>query len=212
MTSSFVVLGLSLFAISPVVSFAQLERNQLAAFTVADFTRPSPGQFVSGWNAGTKITQTSRAGVGQSLEYRYALLANSSVGLLYSRTPTDSKLIVPSSSPDIWPITRNEFDLLFTHRTKPLEHGIFSPYGSAGAGAIVLDGGKSESGLDGQFAWVAGGGADFRISRRISLRIGLTADILRASTYSDPTYRSSWTVMAEPKIGFVLPITWPERL
>jgi hypothetical protein len=209
--SSFVVLVLALFVISPVVCFSQSERNQLAALTVADFTRPSPGDFVSGWNAGTKITQFSRAGVGQSLEYRYLLRGNTSAGLLYSRTPTDSKLVVPNSSPDIWPITRNEFDVLLTQEMKPLMHGLFSPYGTAGAGAIVLNGGKSESGLDAQFAWVAGGGADIRISYRIRLRIGCTADILKASTFSDPTYRSSWTAMAEPRIGFVLPLSWRSR-
>jgi hypothetical protein len=200
-----VVVFAFLFPAVCVPGFAQQGRGELATSAVASFTRPSPGEFVSGWNAGTRITQASRAGVGQSLEYRYFLRGNSSAGLLYSRTPTDSKLIVPGSPLNIWPLSRNEFDLLFTRRLRPLAHGILLPYGAAGGGAIVLNGGASESGLDRQAAFVAAGGGDIRVSRQLRLRIGLTADILKASTYSDPTYRSSWTVMAQPKVGFVLP-------
>lgn len=183
----------------------------MAVFTVADFTKSSPGEFVSGWNAGTHIVQASRAGVGQSLEYRRLLWGNNSGSFVYTRTPTDSKLILPGNSFDIWPITRSELDLLFTRPLKrPASHG-FSPYVSAGAGAIVLNGGKSESGLDRQFAFVLGAGQDVAVASRFRLRIGFTADILKASTYSDQTYRSSWTAMAVPRIGLVMPIGRPAR-
>jgi opacity protein-like surface antigen len=183
----------------------------------ADFTRASPGEFVAGWNAGTSIVQSSRAGLGESLEYRHLLWGSNSAGLLYSRTPTDSELHVPQSAlipqryVDSWSITRNEFDLLFTHQLKWEARGRISPYGAAGAGGIMLNGGKSESGFDKQFAYVAGGGADIKIPFRIRLRLGMTTDILKASTYGDVTYRSSWTMMAEPRIGFVIPLGMPER-
>ena len=211
MNYSAVVAFLFLFPTIFAVGFAQTERSEVTASAVADFTRPSPGAFVSGWNAGTNITQTSRAGVGGSLEYRYALRGNNSADLLYSRTPTNSKLVLPANSEDIWPISRNEFDLLFTHRLRPLLHGLFSLYGAAGAGGILLNGGKTESGFDKQFAFVAGGGGDIRVAYRLRLRVGLTTDFLKASTYSDITYRSSWTSMAEPRIGFVVPLGMTER-
>jgi hypothetical protein len=192
-----------------MVCRAQSERNQLAVFTVADFTKPSPGEFVSGWNAGTHIVQTNRAGIGQSLEYRRWLWGSNGGSLVYTRTPTDSKLSLPGNAFDIWPITRSEFDLLFTRQLTHLASRRFSPYGQAGAGAIVLNGGKTESGLDRQFAYVAGAGADFKMPWRARLRIGFTTDFLKASTYSDQTYRSSWTAMVSPRIGFVLPIGRP---
>jgi hypothetical protein len=192
-----------------MVCRSQPERNQLAVSTVADFTKPSPGEFVSGWNAGTHIVQTNRAGIGQSLEYQRWLWGSNSGSLVYTRTPTNSKLSLPGNSFDIWPITRSEFDLLFTRQLTRLASRRFSPYGQAGAGAIVLNGGKTESGLNGQFAYVAGAGADIKVPWRARLRIGLTTDFLKAPTYSDRTYRSSWTAMASPRIGFVLPIGRP---
>jgi hypothetical protein len=205
---SILVVYLFLPVIVPILCCAQSGKSEVAAFAIADFTRQSPGEFVSGWNAGTKIVQSSRAGIGQSLEYRRSLWGNNSAGLSYARTPTDSKLILPQNSYDIWPITRNEFDLLYTRRLKPLGRGWLSPYGAAGAGAILLNG-KSESGLDRQFAYVVGGGGDIKIPYRLRLRIGMTMDILKASTYSDTTYRSSWTTIVEPRIGFVVPLGMP---
>jgi hypothetical protein len=35
------------------------------------------------------------------------------------------------------------------------------------------------------------------------LRAGFTVDSFKASTYSDPTYRSTGTIMVEPRIGLV---------
>lgn len=207
---SIFLMYLLLPSVAPILGRAQSQSNEIATFETADFTRPSPGKFVSGWNAGTNIVQASRAGMGQSLEYRRSFRGNNSVGLLYTRTPTDSKLILPQNSYDIWPISRNEFDLLYTRRLKPFSRRWLSPYGTAGAGAILLDG-KKASGLDRQFAYVVGGGGDFRMPHRIRLRVGVTTDVLKASTYSDVTYRSSWTVMAEPRIGFVVPLGWPAR-
>lgn len=196
------------------LAFAQAERNEVAAYAVADFTRTSPGKFVAGWNAGTTITQGASARVGESFEYRLALPRSSSVGLLYSRTPTNAKLFVPQSEliPQryvvSWPVTRNEFDLLYTYRLKPHLHGVLSPYVTGGGGAILLDG-KAASGLDKQGAFVFGGGGDIRIAYRLRLRAGLTTDILKASTYSDRAYRSSWTTVAEPRIGIVVPLGSP---
>lgn len=215
--SKSVVTVAALALLFPSVShpaLAQAGRNEVAAYTVADFSRASTGEFVAGWNAGTTITQGSSARIGESFEYRFALPRNNSVGLLYTCTPTNAKLFVPRSEliPQryvvSWPVTRNEFDLLFTRRLKPHLRGILSPYVAGGGGAILLDG-KAASGLDKQGAFVFGGGGDIRIASRLRLRIGLTTDILKASTYSDRAYRSSWTTVAEPRIGLVVPLGSP---
>jgi hypothetical protein len=79
------------------------------------------------------------------------------------------------------------------------------PYVTAGAGAIALNGGSGPtgSGWDRQAALVGGAGSDVRLTRLITLRAGFTVDSFKALTYSDPTYRSTGTIMVEPRIGLV---------
>jgi hypothetical protein len=79
------------------------------------------------------------------------------------------------------------------------------PYVTSGAGAVALNGGSTgtHSGWDRQAALVGGAGSDVRLSRLITLRAGFTMDSLKASTYSDPSYRSTATIMVEPRIGLV---------
>jgi hypothetical protein len=204
----FAPISLMGFAQSEKAPFTTPEKNQLAAYTTANITRPSAGRFVAGWNAGTDIVQASRAGIGTSLEFRRWVGRGFSAGLLYSRTPTNSKLLVPGCPPLIWAISRNEFDVLLTRQFKPVISGKIAPYATAGGGAILLDG-NAASGLDRQVAYVVGGGSDLKIPLGMRMRVGLTTDILKASTYSDVTYRSSWTTMVEPRFGFVIPLGLP---
>jgi hypothetical protein len=157
--------------IAPILCHAQLERNEVAALAVADFTQPSAGKFVSGWNAGTHITQASRAGIGGSFEYRFWLGNGFAAGLLYTGTPTNSKLTMPDHSVVSWPISRNEIDLLLTRELKTVARRRISPYVTAGGGAIVLNGGKTESGLDRQAAFIVGGGGDIKHPRTAMLPI-----------------------------------------
>jgi hypothetical protein len=97
---------------------------------------------------------------------------------------------------------RYEFDLLWTHEFAPVHRRVV-PYLASGVGAIALNGYSNESGWDGQAALVAGAGSDVRLSRLITLRAGFTVDGLKASTYSDRRYTSAYTVVVEPRIGFV---------
>ena len=80
------------------------------------------------------------------------------------------------------------------------------PYFTSGAGAIALNGSSTgiHSGWDRQAALVGGAGSDVRLSRLITLRAGFTMDAFKASTYSDRNYRSTGTVMVEPRVGLVL--------
>lgn len=172
----------------------------LAAFVTGAITRPSPGVF--NYPIPMRASQTNGTGWGRSAEYRKGIWGRNFAGLLYSETPTNATLYVPRQKPFTWPISRYEFDMLFTHEFAPI-HRRLTPYITSGAGAIALNGHPSESGWDGQWALVGGTGGDIRLSRFVTLRAGFTVDGLKASTYSDRSYRSRYTVMVEPRIGFV---------
>jgi hypothetical protein len=170
----------------------------LAVYVVGAITRPSSGQFSNG----EKITQTNGTGWGRSAEYRTRIRGRNYGGILFSDTPTNSTLYFSGLKPFTWPIRRYEFDLLLTHEFAPVLHRMV-PYVTSGVGAIALNGGSTESGWDRQAALVVGGGGDLQLSRAIILRAGFTVDGLKASTYSDQTYRSTPTIMVAPRIGLV---------
>lgn len=185
------------------------QRVKAGPFTTSDtvttyltgaITKPSTGRF-SYWPQKT-IWQTNGTGWGHAAEYRMRVRGENYAGVLFSDTPTNSTLYVPGQKPFTWSIHRYECDFLWTRQFIWL-HGKALPYVSGGTGAILLNGGRSESGWDGQGAIVGGAGTDARLSRLVTLRLGFTLDSLRASTYSDRSYRSSWTVMVEPRAGIV---------
>lgn len=179
-------------------SLGPLADQSLALYSTASITKPSPGQF----SYGMKIWQTNGTGWGRSVEYRRRIRGSNYGGILFSDTPTNSVLYLPSGTPYSWPIHRYEFDVLWTREFAPIR-GRVVPYVSAGGGAILLDGGHTESGWDRQAALVAGAGSDVRFSRSFVVRAGFTVDGMKASTYSDRFYRSSGTIMVEPHAGFV---------
>ena len=169
-----------------------------ATYLAGSMTKPSPGQSIYG----VKSWQTNGTAWGRSAEYRMKIRGRNYGGILLSDTPTNSTLYLPG--PFSWPIRRYEFDVLWTHEFAPVRHRVV-PYVTAGAGAIALNDGSTgiHSGWDRQAALVGGAGTDVRLSRLITLRAGFTMDSLKASTYSDPTYRSTGTIMVEPRIGLV---------
>jgi len=171
----------------------------LTTYITGSITKPSPGQFNY---SNTKSWQTNGTGWGTSAEYRKKIWGSNYGGVLFSDTPTNSTLYFSWRKPYSWPIRRSEFDILWTYEFAPVRHR-FVPYVTSGAGAIALNGGASQSGWDHQAALVGGAGSDVRLSRMFTLRVGFTMDWLKASTYSDPTYRSAPTVMVGPRIGLV---------
>jgi hypothetical protein len=178
-----------------------LSSNQtLAAYATASITKPSPGQFE--YAIREKAWQTNGTGWGHSAEYRMKIRGGNYGGILFSDTPTNATLYVPGQKPYTWPMRRYEFDVLWTYQFTPVHHRVV-PYVTSGAGAIALNGGSTESGWDAQAALVAGAGSDVRLWRLVTMRVGFTVDSLKASTYSDQRYRSTGTVMVEPRIGFV---------
>ena len=177
---------------------AASSNQTLATYITGSITKPSPGQTIYG----LKLWQTNGTGWGKSAEYRRKIRGRNYGGILFSDTPTNSTLYVSGQELSFWPIHRYEFDVLWTHEFAPVRHRVV-PYVTSGAGAIALDGGSTESGWDRQAALVGGAGSDVRLSRLITLRAGFTMDSFKASTYSDRHYRSTDTVMVEPRIGLV---------
>jgi hypothetical protein len=172
----------------------------LATYITGAITKPSPGQSIYG----VKLWQANGTGWGRAAEYRRKIRGRNYGGILFSDTPTNSTLYVPGQARYSWPIHRYEFDILWTYEFASVLHRVV-PYVTSGAGAIVLNGGSTgiHSGWDRQAALVGGAGSDVRLSRFITLRAGFTMDSLKASTYSDPTYHSTATIMVEPRIGLV---------
>ena len=172
----------------------------LATYIAGSITKPSPGQSISG----VKSWQTNDTGWGTSAEYRMKIRGRNYGGILFSDTPTNATFHLPIGEGFSWPICRYEFDVLWTHEFAPVRHRVV-PYVTSGAGAIALDGGSAgiHSGWDRQAALVGGAGSDVRLSRRTTLRAGFTMDSFKASTYSDRNYRSTSTIMVEPRIGLV---------
>jgi hypothetical protein len=184
-----------------------LGANQtLVAYVTSSITKPSPGQF--NYGIPLKAWQTNGTGWGRSVEYRGKIWGRNFGGLLFSDTSTNATLYVPRQKPFTWPLSRYEFDILWTHEFAPVLHRVV-PYLASGMGAIALNGHSNESGWDGQAALVAGAGSDIRLTRLITLRAGFTLDGLKASTYSDRRYRSDYTVVVEPRIGFVWDFGFP---
>lgn len=175
------------------------EEQTVVEYATVAITKPSNGHF----NGGLHIRQTNGTGWGEAAEYRIRLRGANYGGLLFSHTPTNSTLYLPGQPPFSWPMRRFEFDLLWTHQFAPVRTLRTVPWVTGGVGAIALNGGSNFSGWNAQEPLVAGAGGDVRLSRRITLRVGFTMDALKASTYSDQTYRSTGTVMVEPRIGFV---------
>jgi hypothetical protein len=178
---------------------AAASNQTFATYIAGSITKPSPGQSIYG-----VIWQTNGTGWGTSAEYRMKIRGRNYGGILFSHTPTNSTLYEPGREPFSWPIRRYEFDVLWTHEFAPVRHRVV-PYVTSGAGAIALNGGSTgtHSGWDRQAALVGGAGSDVRLSRLITLRAGFTMDSFKASTYSDPAYRSTGTIMVEPRIGLV---------
>jgi hypothetical protein len=190
-TGNIAILVAGLIVVS-CTSFAQVA--DLAVLGVANFTQKSVGETISGFRG----EQSSRAAAGLSVEYSQ-WWRNNALSIAYTISPTDSKIIYSYGFRDQWAITRNELDLSWIRR---LRRGKVEPFIQAGLGAIVLNGGRA-SGLDRQFALVAGVGADLRVSSHVAFRYGLKLDFLRASNFSDTNYKGGRTFIVEPKFGLV---------
>jgi hypothetical protein len=223
-TCTSVCLGISLRVV--ITSFfylmaASVCRSQssyeIGALGVLNITKSSSGQFVSGPSPFVAFDQSSGTGVGETFQLQ-RWWAKNGVLLSYSKTPTDSVLVVHGdtinwNSVDVinsarctrdgsckWDLTRHEFNVLLARQL--LSGPRNSLQAITGLTAILLDGGKA-SGLDRQFAFAVGAANDHRLSSHLAFRSEFLANFLRASAFSDPTYRPSRTVVIETRVGFI---------
>lgn len=185
---------------------APAAKTEIGIFAENYFTQRSSGHFVSGYS----ISQTMLPGYGGAVEFRRWIGKNDAGSLLFSGTPSASRLYLPNKTSSAWPVKRYEFDLLWSHSLKS-NGGMPWSFIEAGAGAIALDGGNDASGGSGwdrQWPIVVGIGMQCRASRNLSFRFEALIDIMKASTFSDQTYQSSWTFATRPIAGIVLRPIW----
>ena len=185
------------------------QMNSLEGLSGGQYTKPSSGFFP---DQNTHITQKMNAvGLSRGMEYCRDLWSH--VGCLtYFRTPVRSELVYPSGPVASWPVTDTDFNVKFNFPLR-INPGLgLLPYLTVGAGAIMLNGGKTAkqqpglcgSGLNGQGDVLAGGGFDRRLSRSLGIRIDVTFIGLKQTGFSDVTYRSQITDKVQFGFGTVL--------
>jgi hypothetical protein len=175
-------------------------QNDFFLMGTGNLTKPSIGVFDSGY----AIRQSSRGAAGFGVGYE-RWWGNFGAGVLYTQTSTNSKLSsLKGTVLDIWPIKRYEFAVLAEERFRATRR--VSPYIGAGPMGIALWGGNASdkqpggcSGGDGQIGVALASGINLAVSPRLSIRSGVVVDFIKASTFSDQTYRASSTFMVEPQ-------------
>jgi len=203
----------AILAISSCVPlFAQT--NSLGLFTAGQYTKQSPGVFVDqNLHIGQKMSP-----VGPSRAIEYCREIGSGAGcLMYIRTPVRSELLYPDGTDCYWPVTDTGFNVKFKFPLPRIPRLSLLPYVSAGAGAIMLNGGRTAkqdaglrgSGLNGQGDILVGGGFDRKLSRSFGIRLDVTVVGLKQTGFSDATYRSHYTDKVQIAFGSVY--SWGRR-
>ncbi len=149
---------------------------------------------------GTPVKSHYKSSVGVGTEYRHWSGDHYAVGLSYVRNPSDGKLIVNPAQIYIWPLMRYEFAALATERFKVRWR--LSPFVAEGPGFIVTQSLVQNSGWSENFALVMGGGVDYRITKRLGARAGLTIFDSAAGCYGDPTCHEAWGMTKDVQVGF----------
>ncbi|MFZ0745264.1 MAG: hypothetical protein WAM85_12715, partial [Terracidiphilus sp.] len=112
-------------------------QNDFLLIGTGNLTKPSTGTF----NDGSTIRQSSRGAAGIGVGYE-SWWGNFGAGVLYTQTPTDSKLSTLTGRVlTIWPIKRYEFAFLAEKRFGATRR--VSPYIGAGPMGTALWGGSS---------------------------------------------------------------------
>jgi outer membrane immunogenic protein len=103
----------------------------------------------------------------------------------------------------------NEFTLAFVSTLGIRPNARIRPFVEAGTGALIftpIAKGSTVNGFsDDRGAFVFGAGADWRVTRQVSLRLGYRGLIYKAPDFSVPTQlTNAVTNMSEPYVGLVL--------
>ncbi len=175
-------------------AFAQSEevgKNEVSVQAFGSFLKTTTDN-------GTQNSATNSGGVLGS--YRYFFDIHNGVEVNYGYALNTENSLSPSVALGVKSYS-HEVSAAYVFRL-PLKH--FTPFVTAGAGALVFDP-KDFQGADSQTraAFVYGGGADFNLSRHVFMRAEY-----RGFVYSSPTYNLTGlagtdriTHRAEPSIG-----------
>jgi opacity protein-like surface antigen len=175
-------------------AFAQSEevgKNEVSVQAFGSFLKTTTDN-------GTQNSATNSGGVLGS--YRYFFDIHNGVEVNYGYALNTQNFLSPSGALGVKSYS-HEISAAYVFRL-PLKH--FTPFVTAGAGALVFDP-KDFQGSDSQTraAFVYGGGADFNLSRHVFMRAEY-----RGFVYSSPTYNLTGlagtdriTHRAEPSIG-----------
>jgi hypothetical protein len=170
-------------------------RNEVGIFTNGNL---NPVSFISVQNTPHVAVSSNKSSLGGSAEYRRWFSDHHALGLLYAQNPSDGKLLWQGQN-YIWPQMRWDLSVLATESFSVRN---MAPFVCGGPG-IVLTNGYGISGWSAGFAFVAGLGTDYQLSRRFSARTGITFLDTRSGCYDDPTCRDTWGVVEDLRVGLV---------
>jgi len=170
-------------------------RGDLGFFTVGNF---NPVSYIAIENTPHVVVSSNKSSVGGGVEYRGWFSERSGWGLLYSQNPSDGKLLWQGQN-YIWQQMRWDMSVLATER---LGAGRIAPFVCGGPGIVVTNG-YSNSGWSAGFALVGGMGTDYRLSRRLAARAGITFLNTKNGCYDDPTCHETWGVAEDARVGVV---------
>jgi hypothetical protein len=171
------------------------QRSDVGFFTVGNF---NPVSYISIQNAPHTAISSNKSSLGGGAEYRHWFSDHNALGLLYTQNPSDGKLLWQGQN-YIWPQMRWDFSILGTESFNVRN---IAPFVCGGPGIVVTNG-YGNSGWSAGFAFVAGIGTDYQLSRRISARTGITFLDTKSGCYDDQTCHATWGVAEDLRVGLV---------
>jgi hypothetical protein len=147
-----------------------------------------------------QVLSSNKSSLGGGFEWRRWFANDTAIGVAYAQNPSDGKLLWQGTN-YIEAEMRREFSLLVTQRL-PIRVGNFAPYLDGGPGFIVTNG-YGDSGWSHAFAYVAGGGSEYRLTPRLSVSAGMRFEVAKSGCYGDPTCtEETWGVVKDLTLGF----------
>jgi len=171
-------------------------RADVGIFAMGNFN-PTTQIYIQ--NEPHQVLSSNKSSLGGGFEWRRWFTYDTAFGIAYVQNPSDGKLLWQGTN-YIEREMRREFSLLLTQKL-PIRAGNFVPYLDGGPGFIVTNG-YSDSGWSSDFAYVAGGGSEYRLTPRVSISAGMRFLVGKSGCYGDPTCREeTWGVTKDATLG-----------
>jgi len=172
-------------------------RADVGIFAMGNFN-PTTQIYIQ--NEPHQVLSSNKSSLGGGFEWRRWFANDTAIGVAYAQNPSDGKLLWQGTN-YIEAEMRREFSLLVTQRL-PIRVGNFAPYLDGGPGFIVTNG-YGDSGWSHAFAYVAGGGSEYRLTPRLSVSAGMRFEVAKSGCYGDPTCtEETWGVVKDLTLGF----------